>query len=126
MNIDLGKFSSLMNAATDSILCECALRLRSVFPITSAMVPMMAEKTNPPMIMPKMAMTRSTLVTALMSPYPTVVIVVNAQYMLAMYRSTTSFAVGSASSKYSRSQGVRVPSAICAFSSLVRQSSTEK
>ena len=67
--------------------------------ITSAIVAITPEKTKPPTIMPKHAMTRSTRVVALMSPYPTVVIVVNAQYMLAMYLSHTSFPVGSSSPK---------------------------
>ena len=48
---------------------------------TSAMVEMIPEKTKPPMIMPRMATMRSARVVAEMSPYPTVVMVVNAQYL---------------------------------------------
>ena len=90
------------------------------------MVPITAENTNPPTSMPKHAMIRSERVTLLMSPYPTVVIVVNAQYMLAMYRSQTSPEVECASSKYSLSHGLSAPASICASSSSVRHSSTEK
>jgi hypothetical protein len=71
--LPLGKFVSRMNAETDSILLLCAFLLRSVFAITSDIVPMIPENTNPPTIMPKHAMTRSHRVVALMSPYPTVV-----------------------------------------------------
>ena len=68
-----------MKADTDSIFCACAFLDRSVLAMTSDMVEMMAENTKPPTIMPKHAMTRSIRVTALMSPYPTVVMVVKAQ-----------------------------------------------
>ena len=85
---------SLTNADTLSIFSECAFLLGFALAITSAIVAITPEKTNPPTIIPKHAMTRSTRVVALISPYPTVVMVVNAQYMLAMYLSHTSRPVG--------------------------------
>jgi len=48
------------------------------------MVEMIPETTKPPMIIPRIATIRSARVVAEMSPYPTVVIVVNAQYSEAM------------------------------------------